>query len=374
MCPLAHEGGFSARRIAGQDLHEEIEGRGIGVGRCLTCASCEVRCPEGVQFTEFVRGLRALVPPELRRPTPHGGVFQSAARSMAEGQVPQRQPDWLGEGLEVAEEGPVALFVGCAPYFDTYFAELGVRTLDSARSAIAVLNAQGIKPVLVGEERCCGHDLLWQGEREPFEELARANVEAFKSRGIKHIITTCAECTRTWKMDYAEVDSEYTPRVQHFAEYLDGLVQAGKVQFQADGVQRITYQDPCRLGRHLGVLDEPRRVLQAFPDTQLTEMHRSGRDAVCCGTSGFIHCNAASRRLQEQRLQEAADTGAETLVTACPKCLIHFACAQSEDRLRQGKEPQIHVEDFTVLAARLLVSENAESEAVPVPSGQEAGE
>jgi len=392
MCPLARTGGFSARLIAGQDLQAEIEGRGVGVGRCLTCASCEERCPQGVRFTEFVRGLRELTPPEAKPPVPHGGIFRTTALSMTGPEAPKRGREWLGEGLETAEEGEVALFVGCLPLFDAYFGEdLDVRPLDIARSAVRLLNHQGIRPVIVDEERCCGHDLLWSGEREPFEALARENTRAFEARGVKRIITTCAECASTWRTDYAAAVPSYQPRVEHIAEFLSGCVEKGTLVFGRAGDTEaperllrgaaddgdgaiLTYQDPCRLGRHLGVYDAPRRVLESLPGTKLVEMPRTGRDAVCCGTSGFIHCDAVSRGLQTERLAEAAGTGAGTLVTACPKCLIHFTCAQTEDRRRERREPEVGVVDFTVLAASRLAGNGTDGEKIPAPEGRAAGE
>jgi Fe-S oxidoreductase len=136
----------------------------------------------------------------------------------------------------------------------------------------------------------------------------------------------------------------------------------------------VTFQDPCRLGRHLEVTEAPRRLLKAAIGATgstsanggktILEMRHSGRDAVCCGTSGFSHCDANSRRLQSERLQSAVATGADTLVTACPKCLIHFRCAQSEDRRRHRDTTSIEVEDLTVLAAAMLDrAESTESEA-----------
>lgn len=287
---------------------------------------------------------------------------------MAAPKPPERDLGWVGDDLEVSEEGEVALFVGCLPFYDILFGEeLGIRTIEIARSAIRLLNRLDIRPVLLGDERCCGHDLLWNGEPETFEALARANTAAFKARGVKHILTTCAECCRTWRVDYAEAVPEYQPRVEHLSEFLASRLADGELSSTGTAQPRMTFQDPCRLGRHLGVTEAPRRVLEALTGnggTGVLEMERSGQDADCCGTSGFIHCDANSRRLQSQRLASAAATGADKLVTACPKCLIHFRCAQSEDRRRGRPAAGIEVEDLTVVAAAML-------DRTPSPAGGE---
>ena len=110
------------------------------------------------------------------------------------------------------------------------------------------------------------------------------------------------------------------------------------------------------MGRHLGVYDAPRRLLAAVPGATVLEMQRSGSDAQCCGTSGFIHCDAGSRRLQAERLRSATKTGAHKLLTGCPKCLIHFTCAQAENRCRGENVPTIDVQDLSVFAATMLRS------------------
>jgi heterodisulfide reductase subunit D len=355
MCPLAPFGDFSAART--MSMHDpaiEIHNYSAAVERCLTCASCETRCPQGVRYTQYVRGLRAEVPTEQRRPRPHGEAFQMAARLTRLGEKPGR-PAWLEDDLLIAEEGEVALFVGCLPIFDVLFREeFQVETLDIARAAIRLLNQVGVAPVLVGDECCCGHDLLWGGERETFEALAIENAKQFQSRGVQHIVTVCAECCRTWRLDYPAVVSDYSPRVEHMTEFLAPLVGKHELGFRPNGNGAVTYQDPCRLGRQLGVYREPRELLAAVPDGELREMERSGQDALCCGTPGFIHCDAVSRQLQVQRLQGAVDTGASRLLTSCPKCLLHFRCAQAEDRLRARPARDIEVEDIMVYLAGLL--------------------
>lgn len=371
MCPLAASGDFSARLIACQDSEKAVYDRPAAVQRCLTCALCEMRCPQEIRFTEFVRGVRALIPPAARWPCPHGQVLLSATRMMASSNMPARETDWVGGGLKVAEEGEIALFVGCLPLFDVVFQEeLGVEMMEIARSAIRLLNHVGIEPVLVPRERCCGHDLLWSGDREAFLALANANAAAFAERGVRRVLTTCAECCRTWRLDYAEAVPDYRPRVEHFVEFLAERIACREFAFPGNGVSTVTYQDPCRLGRHLGIYDPPRQVLAAMPGTTAVEMDRSGPDAVCCGTAGFIHCDAASRRLQAERLRSAAETGAETLLTACPKCLIHFVCAQAEDRRTNGGSPSVEVQDLTVFAAMMLgVAERTKAKAGPSKPG-----
>jgi Fe-S oxidoreductase len=358
MCPLSPSGWFSAARmVAIRDPESEFTAQSQSLNACLTCGSCEVRCPEGVHFIDFVRGVRALAPPDGRHACPHGAMLQSTARLMAGPQEPTRDLSWLDDDLEVAEEGDVALFVGCLPFFDLLFeSELGRRTIDIARAAIRLLNRVGIQPVVLAEERCCGHDLLWNGEREAFQALAEGNAASFKDRGVKHLLTTCAECCRTWRLDYPEATPDYQPKVEHLAEFLAARIESGELEARSGASAALTFQDPCRLGRHLDVTDAPRRVLETVSGGNggLREMTLSGGDAQCCGTSGFIHCDANSRRLQSERLESAAATGAETLVTACPKCLIHFNCARCEDQRRQLETNGIEVEDLTILPAETL--------------------
>lgn len=374
ICPLARWGGFSARKIASHDLDVELSAPGVGVHHCLTCGSCEPRCPQGVRYTEYVRGLREMLPVESRLPVPHGEVLYSAARFMAAGKPPARTFEWLDDDLRIAESGEVALFVGCAPLFDVTFREdLGIDPLDTARAAVRLMNAAGIEPVLLAEERCCGHDLTWAGDREPFEALARANVEAFAARGVRRIVTACAECTRTWRLDYPWAAPGRPFLVQHVAEFVAESLDDGSL-VPGDGEKTtVTYQDPCRLGRHMGVYDAPRKVFDALPNASLVEMDRSGEEAQCCGTSGFLNCDAASRRLQAERLRGASKTGAESLVTACPKCAIHFTCAQTAARRNGEKHEPIQLLDFTVLAASRLRAGRARADIDPPGDGRETG-
>ena len=354
LCPLSSFRNFSVARMAAiHDPGTDLVAHGAMINRCLTCGACEIRCPQGVHFTTFVRGLRAEMPQSCRDRCPHGAALEGAARLTTRLPSAGRDLTWITPDLRISDRGEVALFVGCLPLFDIMFEdELGIRTIEIARSAIRLLNAAGIEPVIVEDERCCGHDLLWNGEHDAFRALATANAAAFEARGVKHIVSTCGECSRTLKLDYPDAVPGYRPKIEHISELVAREIDSGKLKFDGDGA-RVTFQDSCRLSRHMGVVDAPRQVLAAAGG-ELTEMEHRGADARCCGTAGFIHCDSDSRRMQEQRLEEAMATGAETLLTACPKCWIHFACATHEDHVRERVRGTIQVEDLTVFAARRL--------------------
>jgi Fe-S oxidoreductase len=290
---------------------------------------------------------------------PHHQVLAEASRLMIDGEPRNDRLEWLTGDLEVAETGDVMLFIGCSPLFDSLYADLGVRTLDSARSAIRLLNKAGITPVVRKDEVCCGHDLLWTGDLESFESLAKKTKAVIKESKAKLVLSACAECARTLSMDYEGLGVE----VRHFTSWLaENKDKLGLGRPNGNGGEEttVTYQDPCRLGRHMRVFDAPRELIEDIPGVRLAEMDMSGRDAHCCGTAGFMYCDSDSRRMQAARLKEAEKTGAETLITACPKCLVHFNCARAEDIRRAGlngdspRGVEIKVEDITVLLDKAL--------------------
>ncbi|MFH1278181.1 MAG: (Fe-S)-binding protein [Candidatus Eisenbacteria bacterium] len=376
MCPLAElSHGHSPRRLVARALADLEEDGRILIRQCLTCGACEQRCPEGVAFVDFVRHARAALPPEERASCPHHQILAQATRLQAEGGSRPDRLAWLTPDLKVKKEGEVMLFVGCLPLFDKVYADLDVKMVEIARSAVRILNRLGIEPVVREEEVCCGHDLLWAGDPASFRKLAERNVTLIESTGAMTIVTTCAECARTLSLSYKEVIPGFKPKVVHMAAF---VAERGKeLGLEAGewngGAKTVTYQDPCRLARHLEVLDEPREVLRSLPGVQLREMELSGLRSRCCGTAGFQHCDAESRLLQAMRLADARATGAGTLVTACPKCMIHFQCAQAEDERRAslgGTAPmrkRMQTEDLTVLIDGALMRSMA---AAPAEGGE----
>ena len=352
MCPLAARGDFSARMIPRQELEEELLQGGSGLQRCLTCASCELRCPQGIHFTELVQKLRELALQRGVKPDcPHGGALHCMMRMMAQGGMVQDRLGWLSEDLKTdPEKGEVFYWVGCTMYYDAFFSELEVGTLAGTRAAVKLLNKLGVTPVVSPEERCCGHDLLWSGDRKNFELLAKHNVKLVADSGAETLVISCAEGLRTWKIDYEPFFTGKPPRIMHLTEYL--AEHLPELKFKTNGQRRVTFQDPCRLGRHLEIYDPPRQVLEALPGVELNEMVHSGRAATCCAGGPWLHCDQCAKQIQVGRLREARATGAQVLVTSCPKCQIHFRCAMKDPRMEDQLE--IEMRDLAELVADAL--------------------
>ena len=322
---------------------------------CLTCSTCSLKCPADVDYPSFVRGARSLANEEGEAGfCAHAGALQSIARLQARSNLVQRRLEWLDrDKLRVSDDGEVLLFVGCAPYFEPVFEDIPVRALDIAESTIRILNHLGIEPQVHGDEKCCGHDALWLGDVDTFERLSNHNVELIRDSGAKTVLCFCPECFRTLASDYPDLDCE----VLHVSEFLARKIDSGELTL-APREGRVTYQDPCRLGRHMNLYDAPRKVLSAIDGLELVEMEHHREDAVCCGTSCFTNCDSYSKRIRVDRLMEAEATGAQTLVTACPKCQTHFKCALNTRGEQSG--PEVH---YDVVDLVNLVEESIEAAA-----------
>jgi len=355
-CPRLLTGKEYSPRLLAHKLIAEPEDAAYienSVWECLTCGLCEERCPSGVEFSRFILEMRAILAETqgLMGYRAHDGALHSWMRMMTSPDLEQNRMDWIGPELRIADSGPTAFFTGCAPYFDVFFSGIEADTLAQARAGIRLLNFFDLEPVVMGEERCCGHDLLWTGDRENFETLCRLNYQEFKSRGVKEVITACPECRQVLGDFMPKVIPGFDLKVTLLMDFLDREIKKGGVSFRPLE-RRATYQDPCRLGRMAGRYEEPRRLLNLIPGLELREMESSRHSALCCGNSSFINCDAYSKRIQTARLREAKATGADLLVTACPKCHIHISCAM-RDPVKDGSLAMETRDLTSILADRI---------------------
>jgi Fe-S oxidoreductase len=282
----------------------------------------------------------------------HSGTLQSITHLMTNPNIKQKRLDWLTNEFRTSNQSDTLYFVGCAPYFEPIFEYSGVRTLNIAEATLKILNYFEVEPMLLPNEKCCGHDMLWTGDVETFKKLAEQNAAMIKKAGVKKIIFSCPEGYRTFKLDYpnyVEMDCE----VQHISEFLADKIRENGIKFK-EVKKKVTYQDPCRLGRHLGVYDAPRRVIEAIPGIEFVEMERNREESLCCGTSAFTNCDVYSKQIRVDRLSEAKATGADTLITCCPKCQTHFRCAMVSKGEEPGLDIEIEVMDLANLVADAL--------------------
>jgi len=382
VCPISlYDHRFSPRRTVGRALmrHEADLLLDDRLWACLTCLHCSQVCPAGVAYSDLTQCLRTEAH-KLGQSAicTHGEVIHGWMRMMMDPAIKQDRMGWL-EGkqtrsgtVERAEQGPqtalqtsdgsdTLVFVGCAPYFDVKFANIGVEGNSVPQAVVRILNALGIAPRVLADERCCGHDLLWEGDEHGFRCLAELNAHLIRESGVKRVITACPECARALAIDYPAHGLDLNVEVLHVTQFLArhgagnaawaGLGQKAATVPPKSPLRRVTFHDPCRLGRHLGAYDAPRRVIGAL-GMELIEMPRHGENALCCGTNGWTHCGAANKQIQADRLREAKATGADVLVTACLKCQIHFECARQDRAL--ASELKIEIQDLTTLIADRL--------------------
>jgi heterodisulfide reductase subunit D len=315
---------------------------------CLNCQMCLERCNYRVNFPEFVNALRAeAVSQGVRVKCSHGGALQATMHMMARKNLEQERLDWLPEDIILTEQSETRFFVGCAPYFDVIFKDIGITALDGVIGAMRLLNKADISFNLLANERCCGRDLLLQGDREGFLALAKANMTEFTRHGVKRIITYCPECYTCLKLEYPRALGQNGIQIVNLTELLAPLVKDKKLTL-GGLAKRVTYHDPCTLGRGFRIFDAPRQLLTGLTGLKLVEMEDNRERSLCCGANPWAYCNAVNRQVQGQRLAQAKATGAEILVTACPKCQIHLKCAQKSGDCHVD---QIEIQDLASLVA-----------------------
>jgi Fe-S oxidoreductase len=355
VCPISlRNNSFSPRKTVVMAVHsgeEQLVADELA-WNCLTCNMCTNRCPMGVEFIDFIREMRYRSFDQGNQGNcTHGCTIRTWGEMMAQDGAVTNRLGWLTDDLKTSEEGEYGYFVGCLPLYGNFFTELAPDAVEIARNTVRVLNRLGIEPVVMGDEVCCGHDYLWSGDTKTFLSLAARNVEAIRNRGIQKIITACAECFRTLKVDYQGDEVGLSVDVYHTSEFFLEKIREGTLRIPSGKKNgRVTYHDPCRLSKHMGITFAPRGLLEQVEGLEFKEMPRSGARSVCCGTSLWMNCSWISKEMQIDRLKEAADTGSDTLLTACPKCMIHFRCAMSES----DEEINIEVKDLSTLLAESL--------------------
>jgi Fe-S oxidoreductase len=294
---------------------------------CTTCGACQEVCPVNIEHIRKIIDMRRnLVLSQSKMPE----SAQLMLRNMQQRGHPwsgvqsmRLRGDWTSDqDLKVLAEGDNAdtlFWVGCT-------GALVERNVKATLSMTRVLKTAGIDFAVLGEaETCCGDPARRAGYEFQFQMMAEQNIEIFKSHNIKEIITSCPHCYNTIKHEYPRYGGDF--KVVHYTELIANLIKQGKLKLTNELNSKLTYHDPCYLGRYNSVYLEPRRILEAIPKTKLEEMERSRDTGFCCGGGGglmWIEEQPGTTKINQMRLEDALKTGAETVVTACPYCLQMF--------------------------------------------------
>jgi Fe-S oxidoreductase len=222
-------------------------------------------------------------------------------------------------------------------YFSCCYTSYDPRLKKIALATAAVLEKAGVDFGILGEkENCCGESVRKAGQEALFKSLARENIKTYIEHGVKKILVSSPHCYHTFKNEYPEFMVSF--EVVHTSQWVSQLIREGRLNPRKEYSKKVAYHDPCYLGRHNGIYDEPREVLKQIPGLELREMSESREDSLCCGMGGgriWLE-TPTSERFANIRVQQAIAVGAEVLATSCPYCISQF-----EDSKRSMSEGEV---------------------------------
>jgi Fe-S oxidoreductase len=314
---------------------------------CSTCSMCQSNCPRGVKIVDNVRAMRSSIVGAGMAPANLRPILGSShANGNPWSGARENRTAWQ-EGLNVPQFGPDTeyfLYVCCHSCYDP-------RSTKVAKSVAQVLKHAGVSFGVIGaEESCCGESMRKLGDEELFQKLAQSNIELFNGKGVKKIITTSPHCLWTFKNEYPELGGEW--EVIHYTELLSQLLAEGKLAFPRELGKKVAFHDPCYLGRHSSIYDEPRKLLDSVAGVEAVEMGRQREMSLCCaGGGGRIWGEVPmGERFGELRVTDALDKGANVLTTSCPYCLNMLTDACNS----LGKDGELEITELSeILAASL---------------------
>jgi Fe-S oxidoreductase len=347
VCPWNRVRTFSIRNIVRQATFGLVEIEGEDVWRCTTCRNCPQRCPRGVEIIDVGVSLRRISSEAGFFPAPVHTVRASlAAEGNPLGEERKERADWA-EGLSVrtfTEGMEVLYFPGCYLSYDPRLKKVATATAN-------ILNRAGVDFGILGsKENCCGESIRKTGGEELFKHLAKENIKTFIENGVTKILVSSPHCYHTFKNEYPEFKVNFD--VVHVSQYLFQLIDEGKLELTNEYAKKVAYHDPCYLGRHNGIYDQPREVLKKISGLQLIEMADSREDSLCCGGGGgrIWMDTPKGERFSDLRVEQAIEGGADVLVTSCPYCITNF----EDSRLTLENSEVIGIKDITEVIQEVI--------------------
>jgi Fe-S oxidoreductase/nitrate reductase gamma subunit len=357
------QGAKSARFRAGAGPDRDLIGGVVTQAElwdCTTCGACMEHCPVYIEHVPLIVGMRQnLVLEQAEFPVEVTNVFNNMERLSSPYQfTPNQRTDWarrleqpVREMADVAAAGEqveVLFFVGCLGSFDS-------RNQRTTLALARILQQAGVNFAILGkEETCTGDPAKRIGNEYLAQMMAEQTVETLNQYSFKKIVTACPHCFNAIANEYPEIGGNY--EVVHHSQLINELIGSGKIKLDPDSDMmrgKVTYHDPCYLGRYNKVYDEPREVVEALPGVELAEMRRNRNRSFCCGGGGGRMFMEETRgtRINQARVREAMDTGATMLAAACPFCMTMF-----EDGINGvGAEDRFQVRDIAELVYDAMI-------------------
>lgn len=332
-CPAAIDDKFLGPSIYATNYRYAIDSRDEGqeermkpisdnLWLCTACNSCTMFCPKEVDSSTSIVNERSLLVESGGIPRTVRDVLTSVVRyHNPMGMHPSKRMDW-SKDLEVntfptVQEADTLCFVGCAPAYD-------LRSQTIAKSMMSIFNKLNVNFATLGtEEWCCGDHILRMGEKGLFEMLAEHNISTFEKFGFKNILTLSPHCYNTFKNDSPYSEKKFN--VQHYTQFLADSIKTGQLKPSKPLNKKITYHDPCFLGKRNEIYDPPRDILKAIDGMDLVEMKRNKKNSFCCGGGAgrtWTEDATPEKRPCVDRVKEALELNVDIIATACPFCVI----------------------------------------------------
>jgi Fe-S oxidoreductase len=349
-CPVSMKTALNIRGIIYEALIEEYLDPSLMpvLWDCTNCLTCTTRCPKDIKPADVIIGLRGYivgegkgVPPRVR-----DALMSAFTRGNTLGFATEGRDGWT-EGLDFevpnvldTGETDMLFYVGCTPAYDP-------RVQPVTRALATVFQRAGIEFGTMGiDEMCCGHEVRRIGEAEGFDDMVEGFHEMRQEFQAQRMVAVSPHCFNAFRNEYGELPFQ----VQHYSQLLVELLDHGKLVLPNEVRKKVTYHDPCFLGKHNQIYDEPRHILRSIPGVEFEDLDRSRERSVCCeGGGGRMWAEGTNieERLAHQRVRDAVDLGAEVLAVACPFCLLTL-----EDAVKiLGLDDKLQVMDIMELVA-----------------------
>jgi Fe-S oxidoreductase len=350
VCPWNKVRPFSMRKLIREAAFGLSEIEGEDIWRCTTCGACPAQCPRGVKQIDISVALRRVATEYELFPASVKSARTARASLISEGNPIQgdrkKRADWAKDlSVKTYTEGMEALyFVGCYLSYDPRMKKVATATVN-------ILKKAGVDFGILGSrENCCGESIRKTGSEEVFKRLARENIKTFIDNGVKKVIVSSPHCYHTFKNEYPEFMVNFD--VVYISQYILELVNEGRLELKENFSKKVTYHDPCYLGRHNGIYDEPRDLLKKVSGLELVEMESHGKNSLCCGGGGgrIWMDTPREERFSDIRLKQAKETGAQILATSCPYCITNF----EESRLNLEYENVLEIKDITEIVSKMI--------------------